>query len=209
MKSVVLKAKPNLSDLRTQQKQQRREAVLKAADYLFRRHGYSKTNMEDVAEKAGVGVASVYNYFGTKVELLRALFEPELKRISEEADELLRNPPVDPAEGIAAMSACFQAGPGWLNRGLLEPFATDYFLPRSSRPNAIQDIDDLMSKYFGALMTHYKQVGQLGADVDVDDAVFLLSGLFALHLREFFVNRHLSAPDIFARHQRRLRLLFL
>lgn len=196
-----------MSDLRTQQKQQRREAVLKAADSLFRRRGFSQTNMEDIAEKAGVGVASVYNYFGTKVELLRALFEPEFSRMKRDAEDLLDSPPDDPIEGIVSMSACFRIHPNWLARGLLEPFASNYFLPRSSKPNVIDDIDDIMSKYFGAIIAYYKKQGRLGARANVSDFVFILTGLFALHLREYLASPDLAATEVFARHDRRLRLI--
>ena len=47
--------------------------MLDTAKRLFIENGYSKTNMEDIAEQAGFGVATVYNYFKTKEGMFAAM----------------------------------------------------------------------------------------------------------------------------------------
>ena len=49
-----------------------RATVLRAARELFSRCGLSSVTMEDIAQEAGVGVATVYRHFGDKAGLLRA-----------------------------------------------------------------------------------------------------------------------------------------
>lgn len=48
----------------------RREAIVDAAHYLFRRYGFHAVSMEDVAVAAGVTGPTVYSYFESKSELL-------------------------------------------------------------------------------------------------------------------------------------------
>jgi len=47
-----------------------RERILKASRRLFASKGYEETMMEDIAQRAGVSKATVYNYFPNKESLL-------------------------------------------------------------------------------------------------------------------------------------------
>lgn len=57
----------------------RRSAVLKAAQELFRREGFAATTVAAVAEQAGVSPETVYKNFGSKPGLVRALHEEALR----------------------------------------------------------------------------------------------------------------------------------
>lgn len=50
--------------------EQRKEKVIEAAAKVFKQKGIENSKMTDVAEKAEIGVASVYRYFKTKPELV-------------------------------------------------------------------------------------------------------------------------------------------
>ena len=52
-----------------------RRRVLQAAESLFARRGYEATGMADVAERAGVGVGTLYHHFPDKRALLLALID--------------------------------------------------------------------------------------------------------------------------------------
>ena len=52
--------------------EQNKERILKATLELFRVHGIKKTSTNDIAQKAGVSPATVYNHFGSKEDLMRA-----------------------------------------------------------------------------------------------------------------------------------------
>lgn len=64
-----------VSGLRERQKEQRREAILVAAIDLFDKNGYSATTVEQIAAAAGVSSPTVFNYFGSKQEILFALVD--------------------------------------------------------------------------------------------------------------------------------------
>lgn len=64
-----------MSGLRERQKEQRKEAILDAAMELFEVGGYNATTVEQIAAKAGVSAPTVFNYFGTKQEILLALVD--------------------------------------------------------------------------------------------------------------------------------------
>ncbi|HTO06474.1 MAG TPA: helix-turn-helix domain-containing protein [Myxococcota bacterium] len=52
-----------------------RRRVLQAAESLFARRGYEATSMADVAERASVGVGTLYHHFPDKRALLLALID--------------------------------------------------------------------------------------------------------------------------------------
>jgi AcrR family transcriptional regulator len=49
-----------------------KERILRATLELFRVHGIKKTATHDIARKAGVSPATVYNHFGSKEDLMHA-----------------------------------------------------------------------------------------------------------------------------------------
>lgn len=68
-----------------EQKKQRKEEVISAALEVFKKQGIENTKMTDIADKAEIGVASVYRYFKTKpdivVEAACKLWEDEIIKL--------------------------------------------------------------------------------------------------------------------------------
>ncbi|MGP4093572.1 TetR/AcrR family transcriptional regulator [Nonomuraea sp. KM90] len=60
---------------RTQKARETRARILKAAGELFVRDGYGTTNLQDIAELAGVAVQTIYFVFGNKRTLLKELVD--------------------------------------------------------------------------------------------------------------------------------------
>ena len=57
-----------------------KQAILDAAYELFSKHGYSDTNITDIARSAGVAPANVYVYFRSKLDILFSIYEPWLTK---------------------------------------------------------------------------------------------------------------------------------
>lgn len=62
-------------------KQKSRQSILKASRRLFSVNGYEETSMDEVAEKAEVSRATLYNYFPNKESLLMGTAEEELEKV--------------------------------------------------------------------------------------------------------------------------------
>jgi len=67
------------SPRRREQADATRRAILDAAERLFGERGYAGTSVAEIAEGAGVALKTVYAVFGTKVEVLRALWNLRLR----------------------------------------------------------------------------------------------------------------------------------
>ena len=68
--------------------EERRREILAAAAATLARHGYHGTNLQRVAESAGMGKSSLYHYFPTKEALFAALADAFLHH---EADVFARS----------------------------------------------------------------------------------------------------------------------
>ncbi|MDJ0635320.1 MAG: TetR/AcrR family transcriptional regulator [Xenococcaceae cyanobacterium MO_188.B29] len=59
------------------------EAILEATTHILTEKGYDKTNTNLIAERAGVSIGSLYQYFPNKKSLIVALREEHSKEIAE------------------------------------------------------------------------------------------------------------------------------
>jgi len=55
--------------------QTRREEILEAAAIVFAEKGFHAATMEEIAIQAGIGKSTVYEYFSSKEELFREMFQ--------------------------------------------------------------------------------------------------------------------------------------
>jgi AcrR family transcriptional regulator len=85
------------------QKQERRQAVLAAAKALIAANGYDETTIEEIAAAAGLSTPTVYNYFGTKLDLLLALYLEDREIALEKVARIVEKGWKDPLDFFLAM----------------------------------------------------------------------------------------------------------
>jgi AcrR family transcriptional regulator len=77
------------------------EAIVEAAAQVFERHGYARGTTNRIAERAGVSIGSLYQYFADKDAVLRAVAEHHLAEagaaVVAELDRLDADPEPEPA----------------------------------------------------------------------------------------------------------------
>lgn len=70
-------------------KDNKRELILEAAFRLFLVKGLGDTKMIDIANEAGIGKGTIYEYFSSKEELFETLFEQKVISAYQRIDEVL------------------------------------------------------------------------------------------------------------------------
>lgn len=60
-----------------------RTRIMHAALTLFARQGFERTTVRMIAEEAGISQGLMYNYFSSKHDLLRAIFEQSMRDVTE------------------------------------------------------------------------------------------------------------------------------
>ncbi|MCK5376574.1 MAG: TetR/AcrR family transcriptional regulator, partial [Acidobacteria bacterium] len=67
----------------------KRQHLVEAAAAVFAEQGFTSTRVADIAERAGIGKGTVYEYFTSKEELLFAVFEWIDSRVSTRVEAVL------------------------------------------------------------------------------------------------------------------------
>ena len=82
-----------------------KESIKRAAQELFRKFGYHKTSVNEIAKKAKIAKATIYKYFDSKEAVLHSLLmdyirvnvdelvHSNITEMDEEAQQLVRNEP--------------------------------------------------------------------------------------------------------------------
>ena len=71
-----------------EQKEQTRIKLIEAAVEIISEKGFRATTMKAIAKKAGVGIATIYNYFPNKDKILYAYFEEQYIKLSQQIDAI-------------------------------------------------------------------------------------------------------------------------
>lgn len=162
----------------------RREAILRAACSVFSRQGFHEARVEEIAREAGVGKGTVYFYFPTKEALLgeaiRSGFQTYLRVLEEAARS--------PGTVRERLTRMVEAG-----LSLALSFAPAGLLLRELPPVGGEVLGELargrreVLELFASLIREGVASGELG-EVPPETAALVLAG----SLRSFFLERIFS-----------------
>ena len=193
--------------LRGRQKEKRRAAILAAARSLFDSMGYQSTSMEAIADSAEVGVATVYNYFGSKGSLLAELLQPEFQALYDDGDELLNAPPQDPVSGVLKLLDIYRHFQNdWHSRKLLSAIIGPGLAAEPVLDELTSEAESEVKRQLTALLLHYKTQKLLKKQVPVDDMVFILFSLFNQHYIEYITHGDQDFAQMRAAMDRQIQL---
>ena len=144
-----------------------RELVVAAAAAVFAERGMG-TSVEHVAERAGVGRATVYRSFPTKEQLLAGVAVERLRRVSQMATGALADPDAGAAlRRVLGEIAALQA----TDRVMLDALRLEIDMP------ALADARTEAHAAIEALVQRGRRQGRLRADATAMDVRILLSGI--------------------------------
>jgi len=162
-----------------------RQAILDSAHDLFSEHGYHATTLQEIAERAGVGVSSLYSYFPSKIHLLYAVVEPWQKDAFERLEKRVLKFKA-PRERLRAILLGVWRDMPMENIGLanslMEALASADPTQKKPSPLLKWTEDKLMTM----LNTALPQGGDGGIDYEV------LPNLFMMAYDGFVINRRLN-----------------
>jgi AcrR family transcriptional regulator len=75
-------------------------AIINTAEKLFSEQGYDGTSVRDIADAAGINVAMISYYFGSKEGLMQALFEERTKDTIVRVETLLKEKSLSPFQKV-------------------------------------------------------------------------------------------------------------
>jgi AcrR family transcriptional regulator len=145
-----------------------RERILAAAEAVFGASG-ELGSTEDVADRAGVGIATVFRHFATKEALIEAALVRQFARLDEQASRLAEEP--DPGRAVRQLVVT-----------LVETSATKLTLislvgENGQFPSAVQDAMSQVQATIGGILARAKDEGAVAGDVTAGEFFLLVRGL--------------------------------
>ena len=83
---------PKGTPLTEEEQIRRRHEIFGASVKLFLKKGFQETSMREIAEMAGIGKSTLYDYFKTKDEILVWGVEDQLMDLTVEVQEIVKQP---------------------------------------------------------------------------------------------------------------------
>ncbi|ADI05946.1 transcriptional regulator, TetR family protein [Streptomyces bingchenggensis BCW-1] len=142
------------------------DALLSAAREVFAESG-AEAPLEDIARRAGVGIATLYRNFPTRRHLFESVYADEVAALCRVA------------EGVAALEP-WEALDSWLRRFV------GYSVTKRAIREAMDDESDIfqacresMYRAGGPLFDRARQAGRIRTDIDFDDLLRMVAGITA------------------------------
>jgi AcrR family transcriptional regulator len=134
------------------------DAILEATTHILTEEGYDKANTNRIAERAGISIGSLYQYFPNKEALMAALMEQhshEIAALVESKLHDLLDAPLEVAvpELVRAVIAAHAINPR-LHQVLNEE------IPRSERLQQMQQADERIAELLRAYLMRWSNAPQ-------------------------------------------------
>jgi AcrR family transcriptional regulator len=178
------KPRPDLRDKREQE-------ILEAAAAVFAERGFRTTRMADVAERAGIGKGTVYEYFRSKEDLFLRLFDWYASEAFASTLGQLEGPTGSAVEalrraGETLLASCQQILPFY-------PLTMEFWSASTApefKERLVEEFRELYRRFRGALAGAIRagiKGGELGSHVDPEAvAAVLVSAYDGLFLQAWF-----------------------
>lgn len=142
--------------------------VLDAAREVFAEHGIDAP-VTEIAERAGVGIGTIFRRFPTKEDLLVAVFEQRAEQLIDVADVAL-----DSSEPGAALLSFMETAAAMQisDRCWCDASGTDLF-----GRDGIRELVDVLVGKMGELLTRAQTAGQVRSDLRALDIPVLLTAV--------------------------------
>lgn len=145
-----------------------RERILAAAEAVFGASG-ELGSTEDVADRAGVGIATVFRHFPTKDALIEATLVRQFDRLNAQASRLAGE--ANPGRAVRELIVT-----------LIETSSTKLTLislvgESGQLPPAVQEATSRVQATISGILAHAKNEGVVAEEVTVDEFFVLVRGL--------------------------------
>lgn len=175
---------------------ERRQRVIDVAISQFAAGGYSATNINDIAKKAGISIGAMYSYFASKEDLFLAvvntaytLLETVLNEVRAKSSDIY-----ELLEGLLAASREYALRYPELNQIYLD-LTTQGLSQMASRLS--NKLESTTVHFYSDVLREAKEKGQIAGDIDERAAAFFIDNIFMMYQFSFSVDYYMDRMAIF------------
>jgi AcrR family transcriptional regulator len=173
---------------RETKKEATKKKILEVSLQLFRKKGFGRTTMRDIAKKSGIALGTTYNYFPTKEHLALYFFERALEDVMERYRK--EEPPDAPLEERIFLLLSLELERIAPYEEFLHLIVTHAVVPTSRLHPFSVDSQRLKNRYLefvGRMLEEARERGEFEA-VGFDSMVLSAFWVFHLGIMMFWLN---------------------
>lgn len=157
-----------MTGLRARQKADRSRRILRAAVTLFREGGYRAARIEDLAGMAEVSPGTVYNYYGSKGDILIATVAMEVEEVLAAGAAIVADPPEGVHEAIDTLiSVYYDHSLQYVSKEMWRTaMALSIEAPHTPNGARYSDLDRALAAQVVALIVRLQNRGEVTTGLD-------------------------------------------
>jgi AcrR family transcriptional regulator len=152
-----------LAGLREEKKQDRRKRIAEAALGLFEKKGFDATTMEAIAEKAGLGVGTLYNYYPSKADLMLGIISGRAGPYEQDLKNIADRPPQRLADALRAFCDIYLSSFSFFSRRIWRDFVATALSRGLPLFDMIQAVDGVFLTLLTGLIGTYRSSAETSA----------------------------------------------
>jgi len=159
-------------------KEETRKKILAVAMDLFKRQGFDKTTVDQIAMEADVAKGTVFNHFPEKEAIIYEHIQSMIREQTPAMLEYLDKLPDTRTRLIAALQKTLE----WMHIDLSNDLFERHFIYKMSQwVHAIKHLDRNVSSGFSTVMEHILKLGIESGEIRPDWHPFVVGGLEVSH----------------------------
>ena len=169
---------------RDRKKAKLRAELVEAAIALFKDNGFEKTRIEDIAAAVDVAVATVYNYFSTKQQILVEIVSKTTDDTVPAVLAIVENPPKNPVDAVLSL---IRTDFGNLDDKDDKKLWRELLASMNRDQENRERIEEIRGRFRGSLRQLIKALmhkQQLTASADIEALVDISYAIYAYHFRQ-------------------------
>ncbi len=152
-----------MAGLRETKKQDRRQKIAEAALALFDKKGFEATTMEAIAENAGLGVGTLYNYYPSKADLLLGIISGRAGPFERDLKNIVLHPPGRLPDALRACCDSYLASFSFFSRRIWRDFVVTALSRGLPLFEMIRTVDGVFLGLVEELMGRYRPSAETSA----------------------------------------------
>ena len=179
-------------------KEQSKEDIRKAAWELFSQFGVERVSIVDIARKAGVSQATIYNNFGSKETLVREFVTTMVDQLMNRVQEVLSydKPYWEKMAAFINIIAEMMAN-GRPSEGYVTGFTNNYALQNDPEIKKIRDsAQGRMTVLLLGLIREGKEQGQIHSDISEDALLVYFKAFMDIFIDPQFQQQYYKNPKL-------------
>ncbi|HZX21765.1 MAG TPA: TetR/AcrR family transcriptional regulator [Clostridia bacterium] len=158
-------------------KEQRRIEIIEAAVRVFGEDGYHKGKVEKIAEEAGIGKGTVYEYFSSKKEIFQQMLKHVFETYIEEAKKTASKENSARDKFMALLNYHWNFIDLYIN-AIEQIFFQFKNISDEIGPYIIQSHKDMIS-FLAEIIVEGMETGEIRTDIDKEGAAFIMLSVIA------------------------------